>query len=1103
MTLGDRDRCKALRLCVHVLLAATLVVAQWPSIQLEESLSVRRGLTTDVNLTVTGLDGLQLSLCSIRQVPHTTHLSCGNLRPSSVRCDSSTSKLVYQHCGCSSTRELLYLQLFASSNDTTTALGASEHHVRFFALEITVEEYYGRLVSLEATTLLSDAYEYTQLTPVFPPEWIGKCYYRIVRHVLPTASVQGMVNSPLPCGYVPREQFLLLEDAGQNRSVLVEVTGTSPGMPALQHVLLFANSTVQAQPSVLPRATLQVLQFSYTPVLTDLLPCPNSYHQCVYVFPVLPAGAFVPAHSPDNPQNNHTRFTSEDIAAGIVAFVPHEDSLQDSLADTRVVAVPPPLRNTYNYTVLDYTGHTLAHSAVDVTVMRRDWNHPSLRFIAKPQVESGGSIALSSAHLQFYIPPNSYCMENTFVSLMKRPIHGGWSFGDGGRPLAIDEPVYHSLFQNGTLVYQHNGDDSASADGTIWNVTCRGRSFQLHMNLLIVPAMTSAETEVQPSTLIAFCGRASPLLLDTPVYSDHRHRFDVNAVQGSLVRTASSDMLTAYPLPPYIPSRDLVPYEMVTHFSIEELQQNLIWYIPVCSPVNSLEVSLQEPGGQRTEYIKRFQVLYSTVSVEEFFILSSSGHFLRIIKNQPLPVVSADAPVYITTSFLYAHSHVGQPSLVIYRMVVPPQYGHICLSSEAAHHCTQSLPQFTQSELDRFTIVYKPNNGSDTLLQRYNDSFVFELRYRGFGLDPPLTGLFQIYAAKYEPLVLSEEQLWVESGGVEKIPFRYFRSPIVRPETFHFVTLPRFGELSVTTNESSQSQQVLASLPYTFDELKESRLQYRHDSSDTGRHCSDSFTFVATNSMHSVSETVVIAIRQRHEDLLGLWRETKSVLSQDDFVFTSQDFNVLSDFCPQFVQFTMQGEPLFGNLRLLRPSLNTFVQLSNGSVFTAEDVGAGRLWYTADGRNSSSSSSSLLTDGRIRALETMKFYLSDPKNFRDPSEKVNSKKRIDFEVTFHRPTEHSPIHTVFITRDVYVLSWLSEQEGFGYVFQPNDIRVESMPSLQERNISVKILIKETPRKGGIQRGDQLVSVCVCVCVCVQGQIGNHRGVPAICSWYDK
>ena len=1077
MVVGDRDRGnEAFRLCVRILFMATLVMGQWPSIQLDGALRVQKGLTTGINLTITGLDNLHLSHCKIRQVPHTAHLSCGNLRPSSMRCDSS-SMLVYQHHGCSSTRELLYLQLFARKNDTATVAGVAEHHVRFFALEITVEDFYGRQMYLEATTLPpSVGYEYTQLTPIFPPEWIGKCYYRIVRSILPTAVVQGMVNSPLPCGYVPREPFLLLEDAQQNRSVLVEVTGTSNNMPAMQRVLLFANSTRQTQPLVLPHTILRILQFSYTPVMLDVLSCPNSYRQCVYVFPVLPAGAFIPAYSPDKPPNTHTRFTSEDIAAGIVSFVPNEDTLIDG----GIVIPPLPLINTYNYNVFDYSGHMLARGAVEVTVMRRDWNYPSLRFIASPQVRLGGHVALNARHLQFYIPPNSYCMENTFVRLIQRPIHGRWIFAESGRYLEIDEPVYHTLFQNETLVYQHNGDESAITDGTIWNVTCDDGSFQLHMSLIIIPMRSDeySEIEVQPSTLIAFCERASPLLLNVPVYPDYSLRFDVNASEGVLVRTTNTEMLTVYPQPPYIPSKNLVSNATVTQFSIEEVQQNLIWYIPTCSAMNALEVSVHEPR-QSTVNTLRFQVLYSTVSIENFFLLSSSENHLKIVKNQPLPVASTDAaPVYITTSFLYTQCDICQSSAVVYRVVVPPQYGHICLASGDVHNCTQSLHQFTQSDLDRFMIVYKPDNESNAQFGKYNDSFIFELRYHGFGLKPPLTGLFSIFAAQYEPLILSEEQLWVGIGGTETIPHRYFRSVIVQPQTFHIITLPQFGELFMMSSSQQQSSTVEESDIYTLEQLKNNQFQYRHYNNVTRRHCSDSFTFVAINSTHSVTETIVIAIRQRRNHLLGLWRETKSVLSQDNFVFTSQDFNVLSDFCLVFVQFTLQSQPVLGNLRLYHPPLHTFEQLGNGSVFTAEDVRDGRLWYTANDYLSS------VTSGQVMAIETMKFYLSDPKNFRDPSEHVNSKKRIDFEVTFLRPPEETlPISTVFITRDIYVLSWLPQRQGFGYIFQPMDIRVESTPSLHERNISVKILVKESPRRGWIQRDGQPVSECVLYVLC--------------------
>ena len=1062
----------------RILLLATALSAavRWPSVELGGSLSVRRGLAADVNPNITGLE--MATHCIFRQVPQTAHLSCGDLRPSSVHCDSPRP-LVYQHYGCSSSRTSLHLQLLASRNGST-----EEQYVRFLTIEVVVEESEGRLVQLDTKSRPSEGYEYTQLTPVFPPGWVGKCYYRIVRSLLPTAEIQGMVSSPLPCGYVAREPFLLLEDACQNRSILMEVTGTAPGMPEKLQILLFANRTVLVEPQSLPHTSLAVLQLSHTPVSLDILPCPHSHLNCIYVFPVLPAGAFVPAYSTNKPRTGFTRFTSEDIATGIVVFVPNDKPFAYD-------AFLPTVADTYEYTVFDYTDHMLARSAVEVTVFSLHWNNPSLRFIASPQVEWGGHVALTDSHLQFYIPPNS-CAENTLVSLHRSSSHGTWTFVDsasaatkggvGGRNLAIGETFSHTLLQNGTLVYQHDGLGSSAADSAIWNVTCGGWTFQLGMTLLIIPERSTwaPPLRVQPSTLITFCKTASPLLIDIQQYSNTNVYFSVNASQGSLVRLSNAPYtLSSHPLPPYIASSSLVLNERVTEFSIEELQCRLIWYIPECSASNSLEVHVHKPTQHSTTQTPlRMLVLYSTVILEDFLLLSSVGSFLRVVKNQPLPVASADTAVYVTTTFLYTRSHVDSPNSITYRVLQPPQHGHLCLASLDPLLCTMSLSQFSQFDLDRFKIVYRPLNTSYPLLKENNDSFAFELRYRDIGLVRPLTNTFQVFAAQVKPLA---EQFWVEPGDVLTIPLRLFRSSGIQPHRnarFQLLALPQFGEL-VMPNGSPQT--VFSSRSYTFEELKSGRLQYRHFGPIQS--CNDSFTFSASNSTHNTSKTVVVAIRQRQDNLLGLWRETKSVLDQENFVFTSQDFRVLSDFCLEFVQFTVQSEPAFGFLRLFLPSLHTFVQLTNGSVFSADDVRDGRLWYTG-GRPHLNTS----VPDRTSTLETIKFYLSDPTN-RDP---IDRKITIDFEVTFLQPTEIH-IHTVFNTRDVYVLSWIPELRRFGYVFQPDDVRVESTPDLQERDISVKILVKESPRKGWIRRLGQPVSgvkLCIYLCVgcgCVMGR----------------
>ena len=1049
----------ALCLCFRIFLLAALPAGglPWPSVRLEATVTVQRGLTTDVNPIITGLEP-QLTHCVVRQVPQTAHLSCGSLHPSSVHCEVPEA-LTYRHYGCSSTRDLLHLQLLASRNVST----AEEQYVRFFSVEIVVDDYSGRLVQLETISWPSDGYTYTRLTPVFPPEWVGKCYYKILRSLLPTAEVQGMVNSPLPCGYVPRDPFLLLEDAHQNRSVLMEVTGTVHTMPELLQVLLFANSTV-AEPLALPATYLQVLQFSHTPVTSDILPCPHSSHQCIYTFPVLPTGTFVPAYSPSKPQSSITKFTSEDIAAGTVVFVPNEI----------FTTFPPTVTsNTYEYSVFDYANHILARSVVEVTVFNAEWTYPVLRFVASPHVQSGGRVSMNNTHLLFYIQPNSYCERNTSVALSRSPNHGTWTIsgiggGGVGRNLAIGEPFSHRLLQNGTLVYQHDGhSSSAAADATVWNVTCDGRTFQLAMTLLIIPETGDwyPLPKVQPSTLITFCGRASPLMLNNPVYPNSSLRFDVNATQGAVVRlNRDLDTLSVNPFPPYMDSDSLVPHETVTQFSIDELQDGLIWYIPVCPATNLLKISIHEAQQSSSIHSSvQMLVLNSTVPLEEFLLLSSTRRFMRVVKNQSLPVVSAENAVYITTTFLYTRSDVASSSAITYRVVESPQYGHLTFAYLESDF---SISRFTQADLDRFKIVYRPHSESHHLFRQNNDSFSFELIYRDVGLTRRLTGVFRMFAAWAEPLVVSEDQLWVEPGGSLTIPPDPFRDTNILPlrtARFQLLTAPQFGDLVMPNGTNYTSGTSL-----TFSELRRNRLQYHHVGKMS---CNDSFTFSASNTTHSVNKTVTIAIRQRHDKLLGLWEVTKLVLAQENFVFTSQDFLVLSDFCFQFVQFTVQAEPTMGHLRLFQPSLHTFIQVQNNSVFSAEDVKDGRLWYMA---NHQHLNSSLTADRGINEPQTMKFYLSDPKNFRDPDEQFNQKISIDYEVTFLQPTEVR-IHTVFNTRDIYILSWIPELGRFGYVFQEDDIRVDSTPDLRERDIRVKILIKESPRKGWIERDGQPVS----------------------------
>ena len=1037
----------ALRLALHVLLLGALAGAQWPSVHLNRTLRVQRGLKVDIKpfLSISELDHPQLTHCSFRQVPRTAHLSCGDLGPSWLQCDSP-GPLFYRHYGCSATNELLYLQLLSGKNSTAVG-GETERHVAFFAVEVIVGDPRIRLVHLETSLVRSRGYEYSDIIPVFPPNWLGNCYYRVMNSLLPTADIQGLVGIPFPCGYVPREPFRLMENANMNRSILLEITSTSPSLPETLHVLLFSqppqeeNDYVYTLPPVLP---LQVFQFSNTPIPANLLPCPHSYRQCVYVFPVLQAGAFIPAYSPAKPQSRYTRFTSEDIDAGIVAFIPN-------CAD--------PITNAFYFTILDYAGHVLAQSAVEVSVLRRDWNLPSQRFVAPLQVPLGGRVFLNDRYLQFYIPPESFCLENTFVSLSQSPSQGNWVFADG-RNVRLDDNFPHTYLANETLVYQHSGNGSTTTDSTAWKVTCDGKSFQVHMSVLIIPGKNDwpPETKVHPATLIAFCGMASPFLLDTAVYADPGLTIHVNASEGAFIRLAGTNMLLGHPLPPYVAPGTLGSTELVTEFSIEEVQQNLIWYIPAgCFP-HWLDLHVHVPGQAHATALL-IQVRCATVSLQNFFLLSASAGFLKLLQNQPLPVTSS-SPVFITSSFLYARSDTDSPGTVTYRVLTPPKHGYICSSSTP--RCSESLNQFTQAAVDDFKIVYRTAY-SNILV---NDSFEFQLGYSNIVLVPPFNGTFQIYAAQLEPLVPSEDQLWMEIGNKQNIPLRYFRplySQLQKTAIFRILSLPKFGELCV------KNQSVTVGSQYTFEDLKRNRLQYQHNRESLK--CSDSLAFIASNSTHNISKSITIAIRQRHGEkkYLGLQSFKKTVLDQTNFVFTSKDFQVLSDFCPSFVLFTVDSEPSYGVLRLFLPSLHTFTLLGNRSMFTEEDIRAGRLWYSSiDHLNFSS---------RADALDSIAFNLTDPTKFGESDINGNNRQlSFDFEVTFVQPTDTINIYAVFNIRETHVLSWLPKYQRFGYIFQPDDIRVDSTPDLHVKHINVKILIKESPKKGWIMRDELPVSV---------------------------
>ena len=1031
-------------IALRVLLLCVLAAAEWPSVQVVRTAHVQRGLTTDIRaaLSLREYDLRQLTHCSVRQVPHSAHLSCGDLRPSSLRCDEP-DPLIYRHYGCPSKSELLHLQLLASRNSST--IGAEpEQYIHCITVEVAVRDSFIRPVRLQTSSRVSGGYEYTRLTPVFPPEWVGSCYYRIVRSLLPTAEVQGMIGTALPCGYVPREPFQLVRNSKHNTSILLEVTSTSPDLPDTIHVLLSADPPQEEDepPPHLPSTSLEILQFSNTPVPADLLSCPHPRCQCVYVFPVLEAGVFVPAYSPPKPLTTHTKFTSEDVAAGSVAFIPNEDSLT----------------STFNYTIMDFTGNMLGQSAVEVSILQRNWDLPGQRVDCGLQVAAGGQAYLDSSKLQFYIPNGSFCWQNTTLSLSQGPHKGRWVFVDG-RALEAQDTFPHTYLANRMLAYHHTSGGSDVVDSTVWQVSCGGDSFQVHFSILIAPSNERLQGQqvprirVEPSMLITFCGMASPLLLDA-TNVDPSLAVELDALEGSVIRLARPNMLIGHPFPPYVALPSLGPQESITSFTIQDMWQRLIWYIPTCSASHPLGLRLT---GQASPALP-LQVLNSTVSIQNFFLLTVSAGFLKIVQNKPLPV-NSHFPVYLSPYFLYASSHMKQPSAVTYHIETPPKNGHICLAT--AFHCNSSLSQFTQNSLEEYKIIYKP----DVSRELVNDSFRFHLGFRNVEMVTPLPSTFQIYAVEPRYLLPPEDQFWVGMGGNKSVPLRHFRPFYYRLRkknvTFNITSLPQHGELIMNSRPDFP-------FPFTFADLNNRSLQYRHRERGS-HHCSDTFTFVASNSTHSLSSTVTIAIRQRERDSLGVESPDKTVLDQTNFVLTSRDLHVFSDFCPPFVHFKVRATPTSGVLRLFQPAVHTYTQLGNGSVFTEEDVMADRLWYSIYQFDSNMSNMS----------DAFLFNVSDPRqpNAVGPRQHNEDYFQLTFQLMFLQPNE-APINinATFNIHAAYVLSWLPEHQTYGYIFQPDDIQVDSTPDLRANHINVKILIKRFPERGWIMMDSSKVKV---------------------------
>lgn len=1002
----------------------------WTPISVDRSLSVARGGQVDLSAAITYHRDAVTTDCNVQFL---STGSCGQVRPSRFSCSDYFGPILYQHIGCPAEIELA---TFLASSPTDTSANVSIFSVEILigpahtlATEITLELLEGH----EFYTTLEDQKAYNYRI-VFPAELIGRCHYEVVsdwQHMLLPSSgvVMGASNQPLPCGFTDSSGLIYIPS---NSSSPLEEDHLLIKLHSYDHhmedcfIFLAMNlgsvdgNNTGGEIQELPTKFLVVRQGANTPIPPSLL----TFHDYLYsfqlndsqllyfyAFPVLEAGSFRSSLG-SSVNVTHTVFTSRDLLKGSVAFYPNFSAA---------------VQTVFHYSISNVAGVEVAIGEVNVTVQRHNWNWPVQRTNAPLQVMKGGSSIFDQRTLDFYLQTD-LCTHHAAMSLLVLPVHGHLTFLNGsdvgGTGLLI------SALKNGTvMIYTHSSGSKEFTDSIVWEISCPNAPvLQVYTSILIAPSSDSPTVLLRGWDIMIHQGWAtllSPSIIDTYDQDSSEDEISVTTDQlsGGLLKfdwkKLKCDHFHCFL--PYVEAEKLLSQNVaqdVSNISFSDLESYKIWYVP---PANSStdQLWLKFSVG---DYTASIGVDIINSDLNQTLYLTTQYEYPSVALNLPLPLHTLTS-TYITSSYLYSQAPPHHPDRVVYVVRSPPRNGLLCLLS--GEKCQTSTNRFTQRDINSQRVFYKPGGTGKV----DKDSFVFELTIDDFRQHTAILHQFHFKPVPTVVEVSMDRTFFVNAGESKAIALRHFRpfSQFLssRDIVFHVTRHPHYGHLELDGEPNPGN--------FSFSDLKQRELVYWHHLSARNS-CSDQFSFYVGNSTHSLDGTMRVAIKRGRESVnvhVNVGHHTL-YSGQRKFVFGSDDINVSSSFCLDFVTFTLRTLPSLGVLSLVDIEHSTVIQLEENSTFSANDIYSGFVHYTFTNK------------GPMRSQISDVFVLSadDPTSSWPPPRprQDNDETNGHFRVTIipSQDIEHELV--INITSPGF-LTWLPDYEHYGYIFSDNDILI--------------------------------------------------------------
>ena len=1034
----------------------------------DRSLSVTRGGQIDLSAAITFHLNAVTTDCSVQLLATD---SCGQVRPSRFSCSSHFGPILYQHSGCLSEIELATFLVSSSSRDSAAA------NVAIFSVEIMIEPVQPPTTEITLRLLEGDepgaaledkgVYNYRI---VFPAELIGRCHYEVItdwQHMpLPTSgAVIGASNQPLPCGfsdangltYIPSnsspplgDDYLLvkLHSYDQHEHDRYVFLPMKLGM--------LENNSTNIGVQELPTQSLVVHQGANTPIPPALLSFHNSPHFLhsndsrpiyQYTFPVLNAGSFRSILS-SSVNVTHTTFTSVDLVKGNVAFYP---------------SFSAPEQTVFLYTISNIAGAVVANGEVNVTVQRHAWEWPVQRTNRPLEVMNGGSSIIDRRTIDFYLEKD-LCRQQATMTVLVPPKHGLLTFRNGSD--VGDTSLLISAMRDGeVMVYNHSTGSEEITDSIIWEVSCPGGSvLQVFTSILVAPRPGGDPPTVllRGWDITVHRGWATPLspsVIDTFEWNSRADELLVTVSQhGGEVVTLNLEELNVkdvYRFLPFVEAETLLSQDIVqdvSNFSLSDLESYSVWYVPSAnsSATNQLlNISIGNyTANVRVEIIddKLNQTLYLTTRKE----------YPSVSRNLPLPL-HTHTGTYITSSYLYSQAPPYSPDMVVYVVHSPPRKGLLCLLS--GEKCQTSINRFTQRDINSQRVYYEPGTEGDI----DEDLFVFELTMNDFHQHTVVLHQFYFKPIPARVEVAMDRTFYVNAGDRKAIALRHFkpfsRFLNSRDVVFQVTRRPHYGHLELRGEPNPSN--------FSFDDLKYRDVVYWHHLS-AAKACSDHFSFYVENATHSLDGTMRVAIKHGHKDIRVQVDVGHHTLysGHRKFVFGSDDINVTSSFCLDFVTFTLHSLPSLGVLSLVNNKHNTVTQLKQNSTFSASDIYSGFLHYTF------TNASPL----RNQISDVFNLSASDPISAWPPRSSLNRQEMEEAIGHFHVTIIPSPDTEYELTINITspgLLTWLPSYDRYGYIFSENDILIYNS-SIEAHQVVIQLELE--PEFGSIWKRNSMDNI---------------------------